>query len=146
MRVHYVLSPQVEGYYTASLLVRGFKAVTIPATVPVLAFPKLIQEYLKHNGCLLISDDLNSVEIADQFELKASQFGVTLLRFRGLLVERTRRPVPRRNRRTCSTLTTAILTRDAAQIVEVCPVRLPLHRRRRRSDIDRFRDIARRYR
>ena len=71
MRVHYVLlaPPQLEGYYTASLLVRGFKAVTIPATVPVLAFPKLIQEYLKHNGCLLISDDLNSVEIADQFEL-----------------------------------------------------------------------------
>jgi hypothetical protein len=60
--------PQVEGYYTASLLVRGFKAVTIPAAASVLAFPKLMQEYLKHDGCLLISDDPNLV-VADQFEL-----------------------------------------------------------------------------
>jgi hypothetical protein len=28
-----------------------------------------LQEYLKHDGCLLISDDPNLVEIADQFEL-----------------------------------------------------------------------------
>jgi hypothetical protein len=59
----------VEGYYTASLLLRGFKAVTIPAGVPSLDFPKLMQDYLKHDGCLLISDDPNSVEIADNFEL-----------------------------------------------------------------------------
>ena len=44
-------------------------AVTLPAGVPVLDFPKLMQEYLKHDGCLLISDDPNLVEIADQFEL-----------------------------------------------------------------------------
>jgi hypothetical protein len=69
VKIVLLAAPQVEGYYTASLLARGFKAVTIPATVPVLAFPKLMQEYLKHDGCLLISDDLNSVEIADQFEL-----------------------------------------------------------------------------
>ena len=69
MKIVLLAAPQVEGYYTASLLVRGFKAVTIPATVPVLVFPKLMQEYLKHDGCLLISDDPNSVEIANQFEL-----------------------------------------------------------------------------
>jgi hypothetical protein len=28
-----------------------------------------MQDYLKHDGCLLISDDPNSVEIADDFEL-----------------------------------------------------------------------------
>jgi hypothetical protein len=69
MKIVLLAPPQAEGCYTASLLVRGFKAVTIPATVPVLVFPKLMQEYLKHDGCLLISDDPNSVEIADQFEL-----------------------------------------------------------------------------
>ena len=37
--------------------------------LPILDFPKLMQEYLKHDGCLLISDDPNLVEIADQFEL-----------------------------------------------------------------------------
>jgi hypothetical protein len=34
-----------------------------------LDFPKLMQDYLKHDGCLLISDDPNLVEIADNFEL-----------------------------------------------------------------------------
>ena len=67
MRIVLLAPPNVEEYYTASLLVRGFKAVTIPA-VPVRD-PKLMQEYLKHDGCLLISDDPNSVEIADNFEL-----------------------------------------------------------------------------
>jgi hypothetical protein len=28
-----------------------------------------MQEYLKHDGCLLISDDPSLVEIADHFEL-----------------------------------------------------------------------------
>jgi hypothetical protein len=69
MKIVLLAHPEVEDCYTASLLVRGLKAVTIPATVPVFAFPKLMQEYLKHDGCLLISDDPNSVEIADQFEL-----------------------------------------------------------------------------
>ena len=32
-------------------------------------FPKLMQEYLKHDGCLLISDDPSLVEIAHHFEL-----------------------------------------------------------------------------
>jgi hypothetical protein len=69
MKVVLLAPSNVEEYYAASLLVRGFKAVTIPADVPSLDFPKLMQEYLKHDGCLLISDDPNSVEIADQFEL-----------------------------------------------------------------------------
>ena len=69
MRIVLLAPPNVEEYYTASLLVRGFKAVTLQAGVPVLDFPKLMQEYLKHDGCLLISDDPNLVEIADQFEL-----------------------------------------------------------------------------
>ena len=65
-----LLAPRsVEAHYTASLLARGFTAVTIPADVPSLDFPKLMQDYLKHDGCLLISDDPHSVEIADQFEL-----------------------------------------------------------------------------
>ena len=37
--------------------------------MPSLDFPMLMQDYLKHDGCLLISDDPHSVEIADQFEL-----------------------------------------------------------------------------
>ena len=69
MKIVLLAPPNVEGYYTASLLVRGFKAVTIPAVAPVLDFPKLMQEYLKHDGCLLISDDPSLVEIANQFEL-----------------------------------------------------------------------------
>ena len=65
-----LLAPHnVEAHYTASLLVRGFKAVTLPADVPSLDFPKLMQDYFKHDGCLLISDDPNSVEIASNFEL-----------------------------------------------------------------------------
>jgi len=65
-----LLAPHnVEAHYTASLLVRGFKAVTLPADVPSLDFPKLMQDYLKHDGYLLISDDPNSVEIASNFEL-----------------------------------------------------------------------------
>ena len=65
-----LLAPRsVEAHYTASLLVRGFTAVTIPADVPSPDFPMLMQDYLKHDGCLLISDDPHSVEIADQFEL-----------------------------------------------------------------------------
>jgi hypothetical protein len=50
-------------------LVRGFTAATIPADVPSLDFPALMQDYLKHEGCLLISDDPNSAEIGDNFEL-----------------------------------------------------------------------------
>jgi hypothetical protein len=69
MRIVLLAPPNVEEYYTASLFVRGFKAVTLQAGVPVLDLPKLMQEYLKHDGCLLISDDPNLVEIADQFEL-----------------------------------------------------------------------------
>jgi hypothetical protein len=47
MRIVLLAPPNnVEEYYTASL-----------------------QEYLKHDGCLLISDDPNLVEIADPFEL-----------------------------------------------------------------------------
>jgi hypothetical protein len=69
MKVVLLAPHNVEGYYKASLLVRGFKAVTVPAGVPVLEFPKLMQEYLRHDGCLLISDDPNLVEIADHFEL-----------------------------------------------------------------------------
>jgi hypothetical protein len=69
MRIVLLAPPKVEEYYTASLSVRGFEVVTIPAGVPVLDFPKLMQEYLKHDGCLLISDDPNLVEIADQFVL-----------------------------------------------------------------------------
>jgi hypothetical protein len=61
MMIVLLAPPNVEGYYTASLLVRGFKAVTIPAVAPVLDFPKLLQE--------------------------ASQFGATLLRSQGLLAE-----------------------------------------------------------
>jgi hypothetical protein len=41
MKIVLLAPPNVEGYYTASLLVRGFKAVTIPAVAPVLDFPKL---------------------------------------------------------------------------------------------------------
>ena len=37
--------------------------------MPSLDFPMLMRDYLKHDGCLLISDDPHSVEIADQFEL-----------------------------------------------------------------------------
>jgi hypothetical protein len=69
MRIVLLAPPNVEEYYTASLLVRGFKAVTIPGGVPVLDFPKLMQEYLKRDGCLLISDDPNLVEIAGHFDL-----------------------------------------------------------------------------
>jgi hypothetical protein len=69
MKVVPLAPPNVKEYYTASLLLRGFNAVTIPASVPNLDFPKLMQDYLKHDGCLLISDDPNSVEIADNFEL-----------------------------------------------------------------------------
>ena len=69
MKIVLLAPSNVEEYYTASLLLRGFKAVTIPAGVPSLDFPKLVQDYLKHDGCLLISDDPNSVEIADNFEL-----------------------------------------------------------------------------
>ena len=69
MKIVLLAPPKVEEYYTASLLARGFKAVTIPASVPSPDFPKLMQEYLKHDGCLLISNDPNWVEIADQFEL-----------------------------------------------------------------------------
>jgi hypothetical protein len=69
MKIVLLAPSNVEEYYTASLLLRGFKAVTIPADVPSLDFPKLVQDYLKHDGCLLISDDPNSVEIADNFEL-----------------------------------------------------------------------------
>jgi hypothetical protein len=69
MRIVLLAPPNVEEYYTASLLVRGFKAITLPASVPVQDFPKLMREYLRHDGCLLISDDPNLVEIAEQFEL-----------------------------------------------------------------------------
>ena len=69
MKIVLLAPSSVEAHYTASLLLRGFKAVTIPAAASVLAFPKLMQEYLKHDGCLSISDDPNSVEIANQFEL-----------------------------------------------------------------------------
>ena len=48
MKIVLLAPPNVEGYYTASLLVRGFKAVTIPAVAPVLDFPKLMQEYLPY--------------------------------------------------------------------------------------------------
>ena len=34
MKIVLLAPPNVEGYYTASLLVRGFKAVTIPAVAP----------------------------------------------------------------------------------------------------------------
>jgi hypothetical protein len=68
MKIVLLAPPNVEGYYTASVIGEGFKAVTIPAGAPVLDFPKLLQEYLKHDGCLLISDDPNSVEIAGHFE------------------------------------------------------------------------------
>ena len=69
MKIVLLAPPSVEAHYTASLLVRGFTAVTIPPDVPSLDFPMLMQDYLKHDGCLLISDDPHSVEIADQFEL-----------------------------------------------------------------------------
>ena len=69
MKIVLLAPSSVEAHYTASLLVRGFTAVTIPADVPSLDFPMLMQDYLKHDGCLLISDDPHSVEIADQFEL-----------------------------------------------------------------------------
>jgi hypothetical protein len=69
MKIVLLAPPNVEEYYTESLLVRGFKAVTIPAVAPVLDFPKLMQEYLKHDGCLLISDDPSLLEIAHHFEL-----------------------------------------------------------------------------
>jgi hypothetical protein len=61
MKIVLLAPHNVEAHYTASLLVRGFKAVTLPAGVPSLDFPKLMQDYLKHDGCLLISDDPNSV-------------------------------------------------------------------------------------
>jgi hypothetical protein len=69
MKIVLLAPPSVEAHYTASLLVRGFTAVTIPPDVPSLDFPMLMQDYLKHDGCLLISDDPHSVEIADQFVL-----------------------------------------------------------------------------
>jgi len=59
MKIVLLAPSSVEGYYTTSLLVRGYKAVTIPAGVPVLDFPKLMENYLEHDGCLLISDDPN---------------------------------------------------------------------------------------
>jgi hypothetical protein len=46
MKVVLLAPPNVEGYYTASLLLRGFKAVTIPAGVPSLDFPKLGRELI----------------------------------------------------------------------------------------------------
>jgi len=52
MKIVLLAPSNVEGNYTASLLVRGFRAVTIPAVAPALDFPKLMQEYLKHDGCL----------------------------------------------------------------------------------------------
>jgi hypothetical protein len=69
MKIVLLAPHNVEAHYTASLLVRGFKAVTLPADVPSFDFPKLMQDYFKHDGCLLISDDPNSVEIASNFEL-----------------------------------------------------------------------------
>jgi hypothetical protein len=69
MKIVLLAPSNVQEHYTASLLLRGFKAVTIPSDVRSLDFPRLMQEYLKHDGCLLISDDPNLVEIADQFEL-----------------------------------------------------------------------------
>jgi hypothetical protein len=69
MKIVLLAPSDVEEYYTASSLLRGFQAVTIPPDVPSLDFPNLMQDYLKHDGCLLISDDPNSVEIADNFEL-----------------------------------------------------------------------------
>ena len=65
MKIVLLAPPSVEAHYAASLLVRGFTAVTIPPDVPSLDFPLLMQDYLKHDGCLLISDDPRSVEIAD---------------------------------------------------------------------------------
>jgi hypothetical protein len=99
MKIVLLAPPNVEEYYTASLLLRGFKAVTIPASVPSLDFPKLMRDYLKHDGCLLISDDPNSVEIADNFERQASQFGAALLRSQGLLAELSDDWSHERNRR-----------------------------------------------
>jgi hypothetical protein len=100
MKIVLLAPPNVEEYYTASLLVRGFKAVTIPAGVPVLDFPKLMQEYLKHDGCLLISDDPNLVEIADQFVLIGKPVWRYLAEIPRLLVEMPfDRLVPRRKRR-----------------------------------------------
>ena len=69
MKIVLLALPSVEAHYTASLLVRGFQAVTIPSGVPSLDFPLLMQDYLRHDGCLLISDDPHSVEIAGQFVL-----------------------------------------------------------------------------
>ena len=43
MKIVLLAPSSVEGYYTASLLVRGYKAVTIPAGVPVLDFSKLME-------------------------------------------------------------------------------------------------------
>jgi hypothetical protein len=53
MKIVLLAPSSVEAHYTASLLLRGFKAVTIPADVPSLDFPRVMQDYLKHDGCLL---------------------------------------------------------------------------------------------
>ena len=47
-----------------------------------------MQDYLKHDGCLLISDDPNSVEIADKLRAdRQASLAFLLLKSQGLLVE-----------------------------------------------------------
>ena len=53
MMIVLLAPPNVEGYYTASLLVRGFKAVTIPAVAPVLDFPQAPAGVLKARRMLV---------------------------------------------------------------------------------------------
>ena len=72
MKILLLIHGNVSGYYAASLMERGHEVVIQGGGAPLFNrpgdFAPVVKDYLECDGCLLLGNDPDLLEIADHFE------------------------------------------------------------------------------